>query len=195
MESEPIHRLGDEPDLDDGTDPVEPDEVEVEEEDEATQLAKLRAQREEFAEDKTKDIDLPGYNGQIVIRYRRLDYEEIERIAKRVRKMREKRHPKASLYGQVDTLALACSDVLLRKDGVLEPMHHGFPALLGDGPTRWDGLARVVLPDDAKQPETAREAVLAVIPNPLAITPHHNELAIWMEAHRNEEDEDFDDSI
>jgi len=161
-------------------------------------LADLRRLRREIEEDTSHKLDIPGYAGKLVAEYRKLSYPEVEKINRRVARMREKNHPNTQLLGDCDVLVEALVEIYLRKDpdkpDELEPLTRGFPSVTGEeGHTTWLDAAAVVLPDDKQLPPNAeqRSGVRAVFGADLAIPPHRIELAFWMQSLNEESDEDF----
>jgi hypothetical protein len=135
-------------------------------------LDELRRQRDEIGEDQRVDLDIPGYNGKLVARYRRVEYEELATIAKRVNKSK---HPQKELRAQCETIATACVEILIRQEGELKQL--GPTAGVGDGPVKYDARLGQVLGFDPQGSGVA--AVLAAFNNEVAIPSHHNELAEW----------------
>lgn len=158
-------------------------------------LPDLRAMRSEIGADKFEYFDIPGYHGKLVVKARRLEYKEVEKIGERVVKMREKHHPFATLHGHCDVIATATLGIYLRKDPEghpedLEPLSQGYPGL-GDGEVFWDGLFTLVAKEGEQAPDTASGCVRRVINNDLAIAPLQILMAQWMGEVRGEDEEDF----
>lgn len=150
-------------------------------------LKALRASRKAIGEDDETFLDIPGYNGQfgLVCQYRRLDYDEADKIAEKV--MRSK-HPRKTLMAQVDTIAHACMEMHVRlQDGTLKPLRDVIPGRTE--PVRYDNTLGEFLGFDPEG--SARRAVMATFNNDLAIPIHHNELAAWMQLSLSDTDEDF----
>lgn len=158
--------------------------------------AGLRRMRNAISEDKDKDIDIPGYHGRLVAKFRKVGHEEVERVNRRVADLRDKHNPNAALIGQCDVLVTALIGVYLRKDlnkrDEMEPLSIGYGEN-GSGEASWLDTARVVLDDDKQLPESAtpRDAVRAVIGNDLAIAPFHMEYVAWARSLFDEEETDF----
>jgi len=157
-------------------------------------MGQLRGMHSAIVEQREHDLDIPGYGGRLVARYRRLEYEEVTKIGQRTRRMRDDHNPMATLFGQCDVLATALVNVYLRKDpknpDELEPLSQGF-TFLGEGVVGWDGVAKLVLKDGTEPPKDARAAIRSVFANDLAIPAHQAELAAWMQEARLEDEEDF----
>jgi hypothetical protein len=90
----------------------------------------LRARHTELARDRTLDLDVPGYQGRLVVRYGAVPYATVARSA------RVLSEPGASadamFASSADTLIAACREVLYRgEDGELE-------AIGPDAPYRYD---------------------------------------------------------
>ena len=157
-------------------------------------MAELRRRREEIGEDKETYLDIPGLEGasgvQLVGKYRRLSYSEIEKIAKKVEKSK---HPQKTLMAQVDTIAMALVEMCVRlPDGTLKPLADLIPGRDPDLPVLYDNSLGDFLGFDPEG--SARKAVLATFNNDLAIPKHHNDLAVWFQDSAEAEDEDFTES-
>lgn len=182
-------------DTENTTEEVELDEVaETNGAGDDSMLDQLRSMHQRIGADRSVDIDIPGYHGKLVGRFRRLDFPEVEKIGRKVQAMRDKHNPLAALYGQCDVLGESLTGFYLRKDPAkreeIEPLSQGFPQL-GEGPVLWDGAAKLVSEDGADIPDTVRGCIRRVINNDLAVAPLQAELALWMQTVRSEDEEDF----
>lgn len=156
----------------------------------ADELKKLRR---EIGDDDSREIPIPGYRGKLVARYRRLEYDEVRRIAN---KFARSKHPDKDLRTQALTIAAACEEILVRragedsKLGEPEPLANAIPGY--DGVVRYDDRLAEFLGFDGKG--SAIRVVLGTFNNDLAVVPHHTELNVWFQSSRDvdEEDEDGD---
>lgn len=154
-------------------------------------MAELRRRRENIGSDTETYLDIPGLEGasgvQLVGKYRRLSYGEIEKIAQKVEKSK---HPRKTLMAQVDTIAMALVEMCIRlPDGTLKPLAEIVPGRDPDNPVLYDNALGEFLGFDPEG--SARKAVLATFNNDLAIPKHHNDLAVWFQDSAEAEDEDF----
>jgi hypothetical protein len=147
-------------------------------------LDNLRKARKEIGTDKYLDLEIPGYNGELVARYHRLDWDVLRAIA---RKAEKSKNPRKELNAQCDVLIAACEQILIRHQGVLKPLNVAFPEL-GEEPVRYDNRLTKALDFEAPN---ARGAVFGTFSNDLAVTYQHNELSSWMGESSQDEDEDF----
>jgi hypothetical protein len=131
-------------------------------------LTRLRRHHQRLLGDQERNFPIPGYDGDLVARYRRMDLETY----------------RAALDGPADGLLErnvqflidACTAIYERVDGELQ--------LLSTEPlvTPWASAILAVLgPEDA--PTEARDMVLAVFAgHELAIADHAGDVATWMES-------------
>lgn len=141
-------------------------------------LGRLREKRRESAHKQIIDLDIPGYDGELVVRYRLLDpLVERKEIADRVlAKFRESNQDaEREYYILTDTLIAACVAIFARVDGKLVP-------LAGEGTvTTFEDttdLAELLAFDE---PETTRATVEQVfIDNKNAIKGQGMQLSFWM---------------
>lgn len=156
----------------------------------------LRARRKEISDNTETLMDLPGYENveipgigtiSMVARYRRLDYQEQERIANKVA---QSKAPRRTLHGQLDTIALACVEILLRMpDGNVKPLGHIIPGHDPEDPITYDKRLAEFL--GLQNVDGARSVVLGVLANESAVTPHYIELNTWMMSSNVEDEEGF----
>lgn len=85
-------------------------------------LARIRRRRESLARDRHIDIDLPGYGGDVVMRFGPLAWEAIGQIQGRVQKAKG---PRRLVDAQADFLIAACREVLFRVGDDLVPIAEG----------------------------------------------------------------------
>ncbi len=146
----------------------------------ATPLDRIKGRLEELRQERHTEIDIPGYGGELVVRYRPVKWEALREIARRVE---QSKSPRRELDGQASTLIDACQEVLIRVDGKLEPID---PAEVH--PVRFDQRLAALLDFEA---ESAREVLYGTFNNDLAVVTVHNELAEWMADADEEVNETF----
>jgi hypothetical protein len=148
-------------------------------------LTTLRSRRQEIGEAKSVDLEVPGYDGALVIRYGKVDWDELRRIAGKAQKSKS---PRRELNAQADTLVAACQEVLIRVGEELLPITEAFPEADTGEPVRFDDRLAKALEFEAPN---ARAVVFGTYNNDLAVTLAHNDLTEWMRNSNQEEDEDF----
>ena len=159
---------------DDPDDPARPDSL----------LERLREDRLALASAESTTIEIPGYDGELVCRYRLMEASQLEKIARRAAKLpRERRN----LAVTMDSLSAACIEfetVDHRNGGAI-----GTLAENGDDPIRYDDRLAEALGYTAK---SAREAVLGLFGgNEIAVLTHGAQLARWWSDASEDVDEDF----
>lgn len=159
-----------------------PDEVQA-----SSILDDLRARRQEISQRKTVDLEVPGYDGKLVVRYRRLEWEELSKIGNRAEKSK---NPRKVLIAHVDTIVGACEEVFYRQvpGGPLVRLADVIPDNEEGLPVKYDQRLADFF---GVEGGSARKVCLAVFNNPLAVPIHHNELAEWMQLAGAEDDEGF----
>lgn len=136
-------------------------------------LERARAKRARLAEQTTTDIDVHGYGGELVVKYRLLDpLVEGKEIGNRVASEWAKHPDEQRYYALVDSMIAACAGVYLRVDGKLEPIDPE-----GSEPILFDGRLAEGLGFEA---DTARKTVLGVFAgNRAAVVAHAMLLQRW----------------
>src|SRR4051812_32253240 len=80
-------------------------------------LERLRAKRAEKAHEATPlELPIPGYDGELVCKYRPLTWGELKKIGEKVDKSK---NPARELHAHCDTLILACEGFYVREEGQL----------------------------------------------------------------------------
>ncbi len=153
----------------------------------ASALSELRKKREAIGQERRLKLEIPGYDGELVAVYKPIEWDRLKKVADKAEKSGAHRK---ELNAQADTIALACVTILGRKEGTDEmvPMHELYPAEFGDSPAVYDSRLAKALGFEA---DTARQCVLRLFNNDLAVTAHQNELGEWMQSSRIEDDESF----
>lgn len=137
-------------------------------------LERIRAKREAIASETTEIFDIPGYDGDLCARYRRMEWTEVRKVAERAA---GSRHPQSELHGQADIIAAACVELLLRTDPN-DPEHFERLGEVDGEPVRYDSnLCQMMEWPDIK---SARETVRALFGNDMAISMHHSVILAWM---------------
>lgn len=147
----------------------------------ASPLDRIKGRRAELLQDRHVDLAIPGYGGDLVGRFRPVEWEELRKIALRVDQSKD---PRRELEGQATTLIKACRGIYIRQDGKLVP--------IGDddlAPVRFDKRLAELL--DIEEVDTALGVLFSVFANDLAVTTVHNRLAVWMDRSDEEVDEDL----
>ena len=147
-------------------------------------LERLREDRRALASAESTTIEIPGYDGELVCRYRLMEASELEKIARKAAKLpRERRN----LAVTMDSLSASCIEfetVDHRNGGAA-----GTLAENGGDPIRYDDRLAEALGYTAK---SAREAVLGLFGgNEIAVLTHGAQLARWWSDASEDVDEDF----
>lgn len=147
----------------------------------------LRRRRKEIGEDRTLDLDIPGYEGILVCRYQRLDWDELKKITDKASKSK---NPRRELIAHCDVLIKACQQFMIRKDGQLEPINNAYPEV-GEEPVRYDQRLAAIFDISLSAGQGARTVVLALFNNDVAVTAHQGELVEWLSTSNAEDDAGF----
>lgn len=147
----------------------------------ASHLDFLRARHTAITADRTLDLDVPGYQGRLVVRYGKVPWRAIARAQELM--TTPGRDGNGSLYAQVDFLIAACREVFARsEEGQLLAVDPS-----GE-PRRFDaGLASLFGADVT----TARDTVRYVFGNDAAIALQAGEVMTWTINTDEEVVEDF----
>lgn len=156
---------------------------------------RLKARREAIGSDKFQNMDLPGYDGEFVARFKRMRWEALADISDQAQSGGNRSKRKV-LNGHADVIATACEELLIRRilpggEEQLVPMNEFFPEVFGDKPVRFDPRLSQFLEINIDGTPTARKVVFGVFNNDLAVTAMHNELGEWMQSSKGEEDQTF----
>jgi hypothetical protein len=156
-------------------------------------LDRLKKRREEIGAKKYINLDIPGYSGELVARFKRMRWEALKDIAEQAEGSQAKRK---ELNGHADVIATACEQLIIRRslpggDEELTPIHELYPDDFGTTPVRFDPRLAEWLELHIEGTPTARKVVFAVFNNDLAVTALHNELGAWMQSSQGEEEEAF----
>jgi hypothetical protein len=169
------------------------DAYEEQEEESDSFVKSLREKRKAIAENITADFDIPGYDGVLVARYRR-DPDIWDKFRKMADKLQKSKNPRKELLGQCDVLIKTCDGFFLRQDGILYPLNEAAKDRgldLGgdlDESIKYDNRLAAFLDFEAS---SARQVVLSLFNNELAVTAHHNDVGEWMQSSRTEDAQDF----
>lgn len=155
---------------------------------------RLRRRREAIgAQDRSIDLDVPGYGGDLLVRYGMIEggWDVIKKIGERVQKSK---NPRAELLAACDTLVFACKGIYVRQDsGAIEPLDD--PAAeaaptFGE-PDRIGSVLGFSSRDAQQNPITARQCVLRMFNNELAVQAQYVELSQWLQDANTEDDGEF----
>lgn len=149
-------------------------------------LQELRRKRDEISEDRRLVLEVPGYGGTLLARYKPLPYRELRRAQKRNVK-RNNADPEAEVQFGVTALVRACDSMLVRLEEDAEPVElHTTVEEFGDEPVRYDDRLAKALGFEAS---SAAQVVRLVFKNTYAISTHYGEYDTWLAS--NETDKDF----
>lgn len=144
-------------------------------------MDKIRAKRV-AQEDVTLDLPIPGYDNELVGRYRVVTLDETEKIGKRVRSVKDR--AERMLLASLDGIALACEGLYWRdNEGELHPM----------GPNgtseAWTFSSPGLSAELGFDAENARDTILGIFGrNEFAIVQHNVEIARWMSGGKTQDD-------
>jgi hypothetical protein len=138
----------------------------------ATLLATLREKREANKAEHHLDLDLPGYDGLMVARFRPFPVEKTERKMAEFQKLQGKQP--ILLKVACDTLIDACEQVLLRKEEGAEPFPIDDEAM---PPIGFDSRLSELLEFKA---DSARQVVLGIFPTEQSILAMNARVSQWM---------------
>jgi hypothetical protein len=124
---------------------------------------RVQARREALQAQQSITLDVPGYNGELRARYRLIDFREARRINERIDTLRDLDSATRELYIAADTLVIACEAVLDAEGHEFDPWSPELAHSLG-------------FPD----PQTARQAVFAVIFRDHWVIQHAIEFETWV---------------
>lgn len=148
-----------------------------------TLLNTLRAKREELKEDHTLDLDVPGYEGMLVARFRPFPVEKAERKMKEFQKLVGKQP--VLLKAACDTLIDACEQLMIRKEPGTEPVPID-PDV--EPPIAFDSRAAELF---GFQATTARQVVIGLFPTEQSIVATNVEVSRWMQTLTRDTDEEL----
>ena len=145
-------------------------------------LDKLREEYQKHAEQETIDLDVPGWDGMLVARYKLLDGAALGNIGDKVNRQFKKTHER-NLYATIDSILQANEGMYFRNPEDAEdltpidpdPVNRGFAVTYSD-PALLDaiGVPRTEV-------SSARDTVRMVFKgNEVAIIRHGAKLALWM---------------
>lgn len=155
-----------------------------------TLLDHLKAKRAELAQRQTIDLDVPGYGGDLVIRYKSIPLEQLNETLLKVTRAGSEKHV---LEANADLLIRTCEGIYVRQspDSPLEPLdpEASEPTTFSSGTLpELLGLTDVT---------TARQEVFAVFSpdgaQPLAIGRHSDAVITWLQGSSDEEEERLSD--
>jgi hypothetical protein len=144
---------------------------------------RLRLQHKEQVDQKFKDIDIPGFNGDLFCRYIHIDGKQLDAIGVKVRAEFRNRGERV-FASTCDNMILACDEFWVRDDGREIPFREA-PGYKGprDIPVRYDiELAQALgFAEHVSDPPTARSIVLGLFAgNDLAVNAHGARLMNWL---------------
>jgi hypothetical protein len=172
--------------MDERTDEFMPDPEEQLAAEAGSPLDRIKAIREEFQAEHEVALELPGYRGELLGRYKPLPWEMIKAIAHRVERMR--RAPDIEVTVAADGLLNACIGFYYRDtNGNRSPLTLNGVEITGYNTSLRDALA--LTDKNGIKPETAREIVKAMFPDDMALVSHYGALMDW-QAERDESDEE-----
>jgi hypothetical protein len=150
----------------------------------STLLTTLRAKRDALKADHYLDLDIPGYDGLLVARFRPFPIEKSEAKAKQLQKLQAANAP-VLLKSACDTLVDACEQLMVRTETGGEPKPIDPDA---DLPIAFDSRAAEMF---GFQATTARQVVIGLFGTEQSIVAMSVEVSRWMTTLKRETDEDL----
>lgn len=149
----------------------------------------VKTRQKELKEDHWLDLDIPGYDGLLVVRCRPYPISKTEGKMAQVRKAVEKNTP-FMLSSACDNIVAACEQVMLRKGEGEEPMPID-PEALEDGvPIKFDSRLARLLGFDEKV-SSAKEIIIELFPTEQAIVGFSGTLTQWLQDTSRKVNEDL----
>ncbi len=145
-------------------------------------LSQLRERRAKIGQGSDPlDLDIPGYGGDLVIRYKWTPFSELTATAPQLQRITQ---PTAqALAACADTLVAACEEVLIRVEGEVRP-------LSTDGtPIRFDDRLADALGFD--RTKTARQCAMQVFKNDYALIEQSEAVMEWLRGTSQEVNDTF----
>jgi hypothetical protein len=142
-------------------------------------MDRLREQHRKLAEQHTTELEIPGYSGELVARYRILDVQnELKKITLRVNR-EFKDMAEQALYSTIDALILACEGLFYYDGSKLRPLSESFGP--STPPVKYDHRLVEFLALELGEEASARDVVFAAFGgNEPAIITHGQILSRWM---------------
>lgn len=136
-------------------------------------VARIRRRHQQMAAASTRLFDLPGYNGEVVARYKRLTYEQLRKVLFQT---------DADVVGKnAQFLIDACDEILFREDdGTLTPVVAGCKTTFEFNLESRHSFATVL---GIEHIDTLHgQVVEAFAGNELALNDHAGQVHAWMVA-------------
>ena len=156
-------------------------------EEDGTLLSSLRDKRNKIGSERHLELEIPGYDGELVVRYQPIPWEEAKRITER---LENSKNPRKELYAQADVLIRACEEVLARVEGKLVPLSTVFPEVGGE-PIKFDSRLAKALGFEVVNGSEGRSAVLGAFNNDLAVSKQQQDVMEWIQNSERGSDQDF----
>lgn len=149
-----------------------------------TLLDRLREKRQALGAERTITLAVPGYDGELGVRYRWKPYEELGRKGQQLQKVKDP--TRRDLLAAADTLIALCDEVVVRVDDEWIAL-----AEEGEEAIRFDPELADKLGFSAA---TAREVVFGTFQNDYAVLTQAMQLSVWLQDTTQEVDSDFQGS-
>lgn len=150
----------------------------------ATLLTSLRAKREALKADHYLDLDIPGYDGLLLARFRPFPIEKSEAKAKQLQKLQASNAP-VLLKASCDTLIDACEQLMVRTEEGGDPKPIDPDT---DVPIAFDSRAAELFGFSAT---TARQVVIGLFGTEQSIVAMSVEVSRWMTTLQRDNDEEL----
>lgn len=141
---------------------------------------RLRKQREELRQNNRLELLVPGYDGELAVRYKPISDGEMSRFADKINKGDD-----TGLDAARQMIVLATDCLLVRKDGELVPWRDDDGEPVGFG----EQLATMLDIDADRAADVVAEVFSPDGVHPLAVMAHGGALVNWMQGKDLEVDE------
>lgn len=153
---------------------------------------RLRNKRKAISDETEFFLEIQGYDGELVARYVKVDWDDFAKIGRAAEKSK---NPRKVLLAQCDTLIKACGGIFFQEGGdakkrvpLAQVAKEVVEGLEGFEEIKYDQNLAAYLGFESS---SARQTLLGTFNNELAIGPHHNEVVEWMQSSKAEDDKDF----
>ncbi len=163
-------------------------------------LDRLKQKRQKVTEQRYLDLPVPGYEGDLVARYKTVPFKVFEEAEKRQKK--DKSAPKM-LLAAIDQIINTCEMILVKdpghadcvtdNDGVITEYRPIDPqAAATSFPVRWDTrLAPLINIPETEHQNNPRLVVTRTFCNDAAVIHHATQIGLWLRDTTKEVDEAF----
>ena len=150
----------------------------------SSEMERLRQIREQIGERTTAFFPIPNYQNKLWGKYHLIGYAHIRRMAERADNATKRGIQNAQLLSAADMIIAACDGLYFLADGQDSENEDNFVPL----GFAYDERCAQYFGFEAR---TARQTILGVFKNELALLDHANDLTEWFQGRMPDADEDF----